>query len=168
MTALPAFFQTERLTLRPFQAGDAPAIAAALDNPQMSRGLFMVPYPYHVADAEWFIAEGAQDALAVCLKDGPLVGATGLGNSLGYWIAKQHWGNGYATEAARPLLAQHFASNDTPVKSSYITENHGSARVLEKLGFEVTGDALLHIKSRNAEIAGKSVRLTKQRWEQGA
>ncbi|WP_299030439.1 GNAT family N-acetyltransferase [uncultured Sulfitobacter sp.] len=166
MKHLPPSIQTRRLILRPFGPSDAPAIAAALNDPQMSRGLLMVPFPYLQADAEWFIAEGAQDALAVCLKDGPLVGAMGLGNTLGYWIAKEHWGMGYATEAAKPLLTRHFSSFGTPVKSSYIDDNHGSARVLEKLGFEIVGNTLLQIKSRNAEIAGKSVVLTKQRWEQ--
>src|SRR3546814_17775786 len=42
-------------------------------------------------------------------RDAALVGCIGIDRKgddgeLGYWIARQHWGRGYATEAGRALL----------------------------------------------------------------
>ena len=159
-------FETDRLNLRPFVSTDAPSIVASLNDAEMCYGLTVVPFPYHLDDANWFINEGSKDALAVVLCDGSLIGAVGLGNTLGYWIAKQHWGNGFATEAATPLLAQHFSQSNAPVVSSYVDDNHGSASVLAKLGFEITGDTMLPIKSRDGAFPAKEVRLSKARWDQ--
>ena len=56
---------------------------------------------------------------------------------LGYWIAEEHWGNGYAVEASKILIEHAF--NDLNVKeiyASYRLENNQSKRVLEKLGFK--------------------------------
>ena len=158
--------ETSRLGLRPFAPHDAPAIVDALNDAEMCRGLTVVPFPNHLEDAHWFINEGSTDAMAVCLQDGSLIGAVGLGNTLGYWIAKPHWSNGYATEAAKPLLSQHFSQTDKPVSSNYVDDNHGSATVLAKLRFEITGDTMLPIKSRNGTFPAKEVLLSKTRWEQ--
>lgn len=158
-------FQTQRLFLRGFRPGDAPALVTALDDHEMCHGLTVVPYPYTLDDAHWFINEGAGEALAVCRNDGALIGAMGLGKTFGYWIAKPYWGQGYATEAAKPVLDSHFSTSDAPVQSSYVDDNLGSARVLEKLGFEITGDAVLSIRSRGQDVPGKAVSLTKTRWE---
>ncbi len=156
---------TERLQLRPFETNDAAAIVSALNDPEMCQGLTVVPCPYTLADADWFIEHGTQNTLAVTVKDGTLVGAVGLGIQLGYWIAKAYWGKGYATEAARPLLTAHFAQSDEPVLSGYVDDNARSAAVLQKLGFEYAGDQMLHIRSRNRDVPGVSVKLTKDRWE---
>ena len=56
---------------------------------------------------------------------------------LGYWIAAEYQGLGYATEACRALIKRAFG--DLEVKQIYATykaENAASKRVLEKLGFE--------------------------------
>lgn len=157
--------ETMRLILRDFQPKDAPAIVACLNDMDMCRGLTVVSCPYTLADAEWYIAKGSQDALAVCTRDGTLIGAMGLGKQLGYWIAKPQWARGYASEAATAVLARHFAKSDAPVSSGYVDDNFGSARVLEKLGFEIVGDKPLFIRSRGKEVPGKAVSLSKTRWE---
>ena len=45
------FARTERLTLRPAWAEDAPALAAAIGHEEVARMLARVPYPYTLADA---------------------------------------------------------------------------------------------------------------------
>ena len=162
---MTALHHTSRLHLRPFVPGDAPAIVAHLDDMETCRGLTLVPCPYTRADAEAFIATSFPDALAICLHDDTLIGAMGLGKQLGYWIGKPFWGKGYATEAARPVLGAHFAVSCDPVISGYVADNHASGAVLRKLGFRVTGNKMLHIKSRNVEIPAKSVALSKPEWE---
>lgn len=133
-------FVTDRLNLRPFISAHAPSIVASLNDAEMCYGLTVVPFPYHLDDANWFINEGSKDALAVCLCDGSLIGAVGL--------------------------EQHFSQSNAPVVSSYVDDNHGSASVLAKLGFEITGDTMLPIKSRDGAFPAKEVRLSKARWDQ--
>ena len=54
---------------------------------------------------------------------------------MGYWVAYEHWGKGYASEAAGALLEFAF---DTlalnRVTACHIVRNPGSGRVMEKLG----------------------------------
>jgi RimJ/RimL family protein N-acetyltransferase len=59
---------------------------------------------------------------------------------LGYCLNQTEWGRGYATEAARTLLQWAFDTLDlNRVQSETDTRNIASARVLEKLGFELEG-----------------------------
>ena len=56
---------------------------------------------------------------------------------LGYWIAEEHQGNGYATGASKMLIKRAF--DDLGIEriyASYKKENVASKRVLEKLGFK--------------------------------
>lgn len=56
---------------------------------------------------------------------------------LGYWIAEEYWGNGFAVEASRELLNHAFDDlNLDVIYASYRIENNQSKRVLEKLGFK--------------------------------
>jgi RimJ/RimL family protein N-acetyltransferase len=55
---------------------------------------------------------------------------------IGWVVARQHWGNGYATEAA--LAARDWIVRERGAErliSLINVENHASARVAEKLGF---------------------------------
>lgn len=57
---------------------------------------------------------------------------------LGYRVATCYWGQGYATEAVRCLMA--YAFNRLQVHRLYgevVAENRASRRVLEKCGFQV-------------------------------
>jgi RimJ/RimL family protein N-acetyltransferase len=51
---------------------------------------------------------------------------------LGYWIGREHWGRGVATEALAQLLAE---VEVRPVYAHVAAHNAGSIRVLEKCGF---------------------------------
>ena len=56
---------------------------------------------------------------------------------LGYWIAEEYWGNGYAVEASEILIEHAFRDlNVKTIFATYKTENNRSKRVLEKLGFK--------------------------------
>ena len=156
---------TERLILRPFVAQDAPSLVTALNDREMCHGLTAVPYPYTPSNAQWFINEGSEDTLAVCTIDNQLVGAMTQGVQLGYWIAKPHWRNGYAYEAAHAVVTDHFTRNETDIHSGYVLDNHASAAVLRKLGFEFYREKMLYIRSRDNEVPAKAMVLTKACWE---
>lgn len=60
--------------------------------------------------------------------------------ALGFAIARQHWGQGYATEAARAILVLVFTELGLDrVEATCRPDNTGSRRVLEKLGMQQEG-----------------------------
>jgi RimJ/RimL family protein N-acetyltransferase len=52
--------------------------------------------------------------------------------AVGFWIGRDHWGNGYATAALRALLD---IDRHRPMYAHVADHNIGSRRVLEKCGF---------------------------------
>ena len=63
-----------------------------------------------------------------------------IDGALGYAIARAHWGQGYATEIGRALIAhvwQRYHWDE--ITADVLSDNPASARVLEKLGFEEQG-----------------------------
>lgn len=55
---------------------------------------------------------------------------------IGYWIAREHWGKGIATQALRLLLAE---VSIRPLHATAARSNAGSIRILESCGFRCTG-----------------------------
>ncbi len=147
------FARTEHLLLRPGWAEDAPALAAAIADEAIVRNLATAPWPYALRDAEAFLAAPRDPVLPSFLitertsGDPVLVGACGLGRrpsgavELGYWIAREHWNRGFATEAGLALLDIAGALALPRLEASYFIDNPASGRVLEKLGFLPTGIA---------------------------
>jgi len=61
---------------------------------------------------------------------------------LGYRYAKQHWGKGYATEAAQAMLQRGFDELNLPEIVAIVDICNGaSERVLQKLGMKLRGTA---------------------------
>ena len=66
-----------------------------------------------------------------------------------YWIGKEFWGNGIATQALTEFLR---IVNNRPLYASTANDNVASIRVLEKCGFAMRGTAKAFAKTRGAEI----------------
>jgi RimJ/RimL family protein N-acetyltransferase len=61
---------------------------------------------------------------------------------LGFHLCAAHWGKGYATEAARAVIAHAFEVLKAPsLFAGHHPENEASRRTLLKLGFRYTCDA---------------------------
>ena len=61
---------------------------------------------------------------------------------VGYWIAKPEWGNGYASEATRCVLAFGFDVMQLHrIEAHHFMENPASGRVLERVGMCANLDA---------------------------
>jgi RimJ/RimL family protein N-acetyltransferase len=145
------FARTTRLLLRPGWAEDAPALAKAIADETIVRNLSSAPWPFALRDAEAFLAAPRHPVLPSLLVfergDGEplLVGSCGLGRrpsgaiELGYWIARPHWGQGFATEAGQALVSIARALGIERLEASHFLDNPASGRVLEKLGFQSTG-----------------------------
>lgn len=160
------FARTTRLLLRPGWSQDAPALFKAIRDERIVRNLATAPWPYRPGDAEAWLAterKASEPSLLILLCTGgapELIGAIGLGRrpsggiEFGYWIARRHWGRGYATEAGRAMLAT--ARHGLRLKrldAGHFLDNPASGRVLEKLGFRPTGKIVPHYSAGRGEAA---------------
>jgi RimJ/RimL family protein N-acetyltransferase len=157
------FARTERLLLRPGWLQDAPALHRALADEGVIRNLASAPWPYAIEDAEAFLAtERSPKAPALLVfrrTDGEpeLVGTCGFGpapgggTEIGYWIARPHWNQGYATEAGRALLDMARTLGLPRLSGGHFLDNPASGRVLEKLGFRPTGQIVRRYSAGRGE-----------------
>jgi [ribosomal protein S5]-alanine N-acetyltransferase len=145
--------ESERLLFRPHQPSDIDAYCAMEADPDVRR------YVGGVArlrrDAEQKFRDGlkrASNRLAlratIFKPDGRYIGRCGLhpnfrpGGSipgeagLGYYLARDYWGRGLATEAGRVFIAFGFnVLRLSRIVATVEVGNAASVRVLEKLGF---------------------------------
>jgi len=176
---LTMFIRTRRLFLRPAWAQDARAIVDAIACWDIVRNLARVPWPYAMADAEGFLARcpsmpAAPSFLIFARTDADpvLVGGIGLARDdsdeveLGYWIARAHWGCGYATEAGRAVVELAFDGLRLPeLTAGHFIDNPASGGVLRKLGFAATGEVRpTPCRSRGGEVPAARYALTRAAW----
>jgi RimJ/RimL family protein N-acetyltransferase len=167
------FARTERLLLRPGWAEDAPELARAIADEQVVRNLATAPWPYALEDAEAFLASPRDPAMPSFLiterTDGAprIVGSCGLGRrpsgavEMGYWIGRQHWGKGFATEAGWALIEIAKTLKLPRLEASHFLDNPASGRVLEKLGFVATGmSATRYSCARGGDAMARIYRLS--------
>lgn len=145
------FMRSERLFLRPSWPEDWAELHALIDDEAVVRNLARAPWPYGPDDARRFAAsdQGTRHPqFFVTLPGGAgarLIGCVGLAMEdgetiIGYWIARQHWNNGYATEAVRALLSLASTLGHRRIIARHFMDNAASARVLAKAGFRPTGE----------------------------
>lgn len=146
---------TERLSLRRPRRSDADALAGLMNDWEVVRWLVQAPYPYTRTHAvEWIsqnlqnLASGREFQFVVCRQsDDEVIGHAGLrldddrkGGELGYWLARDVWGAGYASEAAATIIS--FGFGDLQLEKIWATclpDNGPSLRVLSKMGFNQVG-----------------------------
>ena len=151
---------TSRLRLREFVASDWTAVRRYQSDPRYLRY-----YPWtsrSEAEARAFVdtlirqqgdVPRTKFQLAISLRaahpDGDLlIGNCGIRKGsadategdIGYELAPWHWGQGYATEAARAIVAFGFNTLGLHrIWATCVAENTASAHVLEKLGMQQEG-----------------------------
>ena len=142
-------FETDRLILRLLDEKDVNAIFAMRSDPEVMR--FIRAPQNRIETINWLNLVSSRwesDRIGFCAlvekQTGNFVGWCGLWRlketsdlEIGYAIAKNAWGKGFATEAARVFL--HYAFEQ--LKSDKIVavaepENASSRRVMEKLGMK--------------------------------
>jgi RimJ/RimL family protein N-acetyltransferase len=163
--------RTERLLIRKPQIEDAPGLLEAFADPEAMR---------YIGDGSTTDLAGAEEAVDRWLErwdawglgmfvveraeDARVLGRAGflrwdpetweIGGSeteLGWGLAREHWGHGYATEAARALRDWALGEHGLNRLISLIQhENLRSVRVAEKLGERY---------ERDVEVRGKATRL---------
>ena len=158
--------ETDRLYLRPWVVGDADDLYTLAKDPEVG------------PSAGWPAHQNAEESRRIILnvlavpetyaiirkEDAKLIGSIGLKfgedstseaqdePELGYWIGKDFWGRGYATEAAKAMITWAFTEcHARAVWCCHYEGNERSRRVIEKCGFRYVrtnpeGDTLLGYK----------------------
>lgn len=158
------FHRSERLLLRPGWLEDAGELTVRIADEAIVRNLASVPWPYRREDAEsWLrLPKPAKYPTFLLTLPGasgsPIIGTCGLheeahGPEIGYWIAREWWGQGYATEAARAVLSVARTLGHRRIHSCHAVDNPASGRVLRKAGFVPTGRLrTIHSRGRGGAV----------------
>jgi len=174
------FIRTRRLFLRPAWPEDARAVRDAVGRWEVVKNLARAPWPYTAADAEAFVSGRIltpREASFLIWKrtsgDPELVGSIGFGpwlaagsHEIGYWIAPDEWGRGYATEAGRAVLGLAFDGLRLPkLGAGHFVDNPASGAVLRKLGFVPTGVVAPYpCRARGHDVPTVGYELTRDAW----
>lgn len=153
--------RTDRLVLRPFTGADAGALHAIVSDREIAYNTASIPHPYPEGMAQEWIAgqpgrweRGDAVVFAVTVADGgELAAAVGLDMEpphrraeLGYWVARPFWNQGFASEAARAVVAWGFRELGlNRVGAMHYTRNPASGRVLRKIGMRHEGTLRQHV-----------------------
>lgn len=144
---LGPMIETERLLLRPLRVSDVDVFVELHADPQVNR--FVGSFSRQQAlerltaiERQW--AERGHGLCAIELKSsGEFIGRSGLQYweqfdevELGWTLRADHWGHGFATEAALACLDWGFAELDDDYFTALIRAgNDASVRVAARLGF---------------------------------
>jgi RimJ/RimL family protein N-acetyltransferase len=169
--------RTPRLLLRTFRPDDLPHYAALNADPEVVRYLGGVPLTRQHSDeiAEWAqecYADEGLGLLAVERRgDGAFLGMCGLHHhqahpddvEVGWRLAREHWGQGYATEAATGWLDHAFGTLDLPrVISITDPPNVRSLAVMRRLGMVFDHEA--EIEDDGVVFQAVVYSITGDRW----
>jgi RimJ/RimL family protein N-acetyltransferase len=175
---------TSRLVLRPYTMADAAAVQRMVSNREVASTTLSIPHPYpedgavhwlRSIEPKWSDGSGAVFAITLA-STGEIVGSIDLRikpehqhAEIGYLIAREHWGNGYVTEAAAALLQLGFETlNLRRIFAHHMTHNPASGRVMRKLGMRYEGTMRSHIvkwgEARDIAFYG----ITREDWERRA
>ncbi|MCB2076078.1 MAG: GNAT family N-acetyltransferase [Novosphingobium sp.] len=145
------FVRTENLLLRPSWPDDIDELVDLLNDDAVRANLAVKPWPDTREAARLMISRPREDrlpSLFIYIRSDEgmkLIGGIGFGRDgkdveLGYWIARSHWGHGYATEAVRAMLDQAWMLGHERIIATHFADNVESGKVLEKAGFEPTSE----------------------------
>ena len=168
--------ETDRLILRGFELADAPEVQRLAGDRAIADTTAEIPHPYPDGAAEHWIAthagafeRGTGVCFAVTLKEsGTLVGSMSVMGinrrhsraELGYWIGREFWNRGYATEAAAAALRYGFDELGlNRIFAHHLVRNPASGAVLRKIGMAHEGRIRQHIckwgKFEDVELYGR-------------
>ena len=156
--------QTKRLTLRRFRLTDVDDVIAFANDEVWQRYLPPLPFPYERVHGERFVAESflrdwkSKPAFAIVLGD-TMIGEINLRINkrpqtaeMGYAIARKHWGNGYATEAAGAVVGWAFETFClAKIHAVAIVDNKRSWRVMERIGMTKEGVLRSEVPGRDSK-----------------
>lgn len=150
---------TERLLLRPFQRSDAREFTRLAGDWAVASMTSDIPHPLSEQQARAWLKPGRAEVRFAIELERKLIGGAGYYRrrsgtaELGFWLGREWWGSGFATEATRAVLRYGFEVKRLPgFTSSHFVDNNASANVLRKLGFEPVGRGRIICSARGHEV----------------
>jgi len=146
--------QTDRLVLRTLKLSDAERYANLVSDWDIAKMTGSLPYPMPVLSAEIKIEmllsrrrRGLAFPYAITKDGKDLLGVMDIFKSteardfeLGYWVARECWGKGYAVESAKAVMTEAQTSlGANKFVAGVFADNPASMSVLHKLGFRKVG-----------------------------
>ena len=172
--ASPCVLETERLLLRKPTLADVKAIARLANDRRIAENTRRLPHPYSQDHAIEFVrGTAADDRGAVFLIENNFspVGMVGVdwrepdAPELGYWLGVEHWGQGFATEAARAVIDFTFEEFEVEhLMSGARVANPSSRNILEKCGFQWGGVELHRFEALGSSTPVDRFRLSRSVW----
>jgi RimJ/RimL family protein N-acetyltransferase len=157
---------TKRLILRELTIEDAKDLVKQMNNINISKWLLVVPYPYTMKDAKWYINNCKEKKkkpitsysfnMELKEKQG-IIGGLGLSHvnreqgkaDIGYWIGEDYWRKGYTSEGVERLIG--YAFNTLKLRRLTISafkENKASNGLAKNLGFKYEGTLRQSVKCK--------------------
>jgi RimJ/RimL family protein N-acetyltransferase len=166
----PIVLRTERLVLRPFRREDAAEFARLAGDWAVASMTSDIPFPFAASQAVGWLKPVRGEVRFAIEHGARLIGGAGYyrrtsgAAELGFWLGRNWWGRGLATEAANAVVGYGFADRKLPgFSSARFAENRASARVLEKLGFETVGRGMIHCAARGLDVEAITYWLDRKR-----
>ncbi len=174
--------RTGRLVLRAPRPEDLDRCAELLSDYEVAKMLSRVPYPYDREVGLTYLTRGAErwrdraDAEELSFQvdlNGEMIGGVGFKKlqetpEIGYWLGRPYWGKGYMSEAARAAVAWLFQNTDRErLACEAMTENAGSLKVAEKLGFRTVGEVGCKSLSRGGTMPAIRMEMTRTEFLNG-
>lgn len=165
--------ETERLALRKPTLADVKAITHLANDRRIAEMTRRLPYPYLQDHAETFVntlSDTAESVFLIELDHRP-IGMAGIdwreaeSPELGYWLGVDHWGQGFATEAARAVID--YAFDEFAIEhlvSGARVANPASRNILEKCGFQWSGVQLHRFEAIGSSTPVDCFRLSRGVW----
>jgi ribosomal-protein-alanine N-acetyltransferase len=169
--------ETARLRLRAYTEADIPELLPLIGTREVAATTLRIPHPYTEQNARDFfvlLEEPGRLWLAITLRaDGRMIGGIGLTvdqqhqrAELGYWLGVNHWGQGFATEAAREMLRHGFEDLALlRIFASHFKQNTASGRILRKLGMSYEGCQREHYRKWNEPVDSELYGILRKEWE---
>jgi len=172
MNMLPEI-ESERLILKPYDLSDAQRVQKIGNDKAIAETTF-IPYPYTLQKVEdWIknhsslVENGDAYPFAMILKsEKQIIGTMTIRidkehnkGELAYWIGKDYWGKGYATEASKEILGFGFNElNLNRIWAPVMSKNKASGKVMQNVGLSYEGtlrqDILKWNKYEDVDIYG--------------
>jgi RimJ/RimL family protein N-acetyltransferase len=166
--------ETERLMLRRPTLADVKAIACLANDRRIAENTRRLPHPYlqdHAVEFVRAMANDPRETVFLVESNHVPIGMVGIdwrkpeAPELGYWLGFAHWGQGFATEAARAAIDFTFEEFDIEhlVSGARVT-NPSSRNVLEKCGFQWSGVELHRFEALGSSTPVDCFRLSRSVW----
>lgn len=140
--------RTERLLLRRAMMDDLPEIHAIMSNADVMRHWSTLPHDSIDQSADWLRSMVEADTMDsddyVIERDGRVIGKIGCWKlpEIGFYLAPDHWGQGFASEAMTAYVDRRRALGEPKVLIADVDPNNGpSLNLLTRHGFVETGRA---------------------------